>query len=116
MVRVAVWVDTKNRPIHPKAEIWFRGAGSWWLKPEMKYGGTSRNLGVRPKGVEQTLIIYPESRSGKEIKVPYKMTDKMNPKGNPRDMISVSISDTMITVHGLPIQAATGKLELKYPR
>jgi len=116
MVRVAVWDDTKSRPVHSRAEIWFRGVGSWWLKPEMKYGGTSKDLGVRPKGIEHTLIIYPESRNGKEIKVPYMMTDKMNPKGSPRDMIQVSISDTTITVNGLPIKAATGTFELKYPR
>ena len=50
------------------------------------------------------------------MKVPYMMTDEMNPNGSPRDMISVDISDTKITVHGLPIKAATGKFELKYKR
>ena len=116
MVRVAVNDDTERKPVHAKAEIWFRGHGSWWLKPELKYGGTFKNLGARPSGAVQTLIIYPESRDGKELKVPYMMTDAMNPKGSPRDMISVDISDTEITVHGLPIKAATGKFELKYKR
>ncbi len=116
MVRVAVYDDTQRKPVHPKAEIWFRGYGSWWLKPELKYGGAVKNLGTCPSGIKQTLIIYPESRDGKELKVPYMMTDKMNPKGNTRDMISVDISDTEITVHGLPIKAATGKFELKYKR
>lgn len=116
MVRVAVNDDTQRKPVHPKAEIWFRGHGSWWLKRELKYGGTVKNLGSRPSGAQQTLIIYPESRDGKELKVPYMMTDKMNPKGSPRDMISVDISDTEITVHGLPIKAASGKFELKYKR
>lgn len=116
MVRVAVNDDTKRNPVHSKAEIWFRGYGSWWLKRELKYGGTFKNLGTRPSGKKQSLIIYPESRKGKEIKVPYMMTDKMNPKGSPRDMISVYISDTEITVRGLPIKAATGKYKLKYKR
>ena len=116
MVRVAVNDDTQRNPVHLRAEIWFRGHGSWWLKPELKYGGTLKNLGTRPSGTQQTLIIYPESRSGKELKVPYMMTDEMNPKGSPRDMISVDISDTEITVHGLPIKAATGKFEVKYKR
>lgn len=116
MVRVAVNDDTERNPVHPKAEIWFRGHGTWWLKPELEYGGTVKNLGTRPSGTEQTLIIYPESRDGKEIKVPYMMTDEMNPNGSPRDMISVDISDTVITVHGLPIKAATGVFELKYER
>lgn len=86
------------------------------MKPELKYGSTFKNLGTRPSGTKQTLIIYPESRDRKELKVPYMMTDKMNPKGSPRDKISVDISDTEITVHGLPIKAATGKFKLKYKR
>ena len=116
MVRVAVNDDTQRNPVHPKAEIWFRGHGSWWLKPELKYGGTFKNLGTRPSGSRQPLTIYPESRKGKELKVPYMMTDAMNPQGSPRDMISVDISDTEIRVHGLPIKAASGKYELKYNR
>ena len=116
MVRIAVWDDTQRKPIHKRAEIWFRGHGSWWLKRELQHGGTTKNLGLRPSGDLQYLIIYPESRTGKELKVPYMMTDGMNPNGSPRDMISVAISDTEITVHGLPIKAATGKTELKYKR
>jgi len=116
MVRVSVNDDTQTRQVHAKTEIWFRGYGSWWLKRELKYGGTVKNLGTRPSGIKQTLIIYPESRDGKELKVPYMMTDEMNPKGSPRDMISVDISDTEITVHGLPIKAASGQFEMKYKR
>ncbi len=116
MVRVSVNDDTQKKSVHAKAEIWFRGHGSWWLKPELKYGSTVKNLGTRPSGSQQTLIIYPESRNGTELKVPYMMTDEMNPKGSPRDMISVDISDTEIKVHGLPIKAATGKFEIKYKR
>ena len=89
---------------------------SRWLKPELRFGGTFKDLGTGPSGTEQTFIIYPDSRDGKELKVPYMMTDEMNPNGSPRDMISVDISDTKITVHGLPIKAATGKFELKYKR
>jgi len=116
VVRVAVNDDTQRNPVHPRAEIWFRGHGSWWLKRELKHGGTVKNLGTRPSGTKQTLIIYPESRDGTELKVPYMMTDEMNPKGSPRDMISVDIADAEITVHGLPIKAASGKFELKYKR
>ena len=49
MVRVAVWDDTQKKPVHAKAEIWFRGHGSWWLKSELRYGSTAKNLGTRPK-------------------------------------------------------------------
>ena len=109
-------VLSKKNPVHSKAEIWFRGYGSWWLKRDLKYGGSFKNLGTRPSEVKQMLTIYPESRDGKELKVPYLMTDKMNPKGSPRDMISVDISDTEVIVYGLPIKAATGKFEVKYKR
>ena len=57
MVRVAVWDDTDKKPVDEKAEIWFRGYGSWWLKPELKYGGTFKNLGRRPSGEKQVLNI-----------------------------------------------------------
>ena len=116
MVRVAIYDDTQRNPVHQKAEIWFRGHGSWWIKPELKFGGTFKNLGTRPSGTAQTLIIYPESRDGKELSVPYMMTDEMNPNGSPRDTISIDISDKEITVHGLPIKAVTGKYKLKYKR
>lgn len=115
-VRVAVNDDTQRNPVNAKAEIWFQGHGSWWLKPELKFGVASKNLGTRPSGTEQNLIIYPDSRDGKEFKIPYMMTDEMNPNGSPRDMISVDISDTEIIAFGLPIKAATGRLELKYKR
>lgn len=116
MVRVSVFDDTQSKPVHPRAEIWFPGHGSWWLKPELEYGSAFKDLGTRPSGTPQTLIIYPESRDGRELEVPYMMTDEMNPEGSPRDMISVDISDTEIIIHGLPIKAALGKFELKYKR
>jgi hypothetical protein len=116
VVRVAVNDDTKGKPVHPKAEIWFPDHGSWLLKSELRYGGTFKDVGPFPSGTRQTLIIYPDSREGKELTVPYMMTDEMNPKANPRDMISIDFSDTEITVFGLPIKAATGSLELNYPR
>ncbi len=116
MVRVSVWDDTQRKPVNTRAEIWFKEYGSWWFKQELEYGGTVKDLGLRPSGIPQTLFIYPDSRSGIELKVPYMMTDEMNPKGSPRDMISVYISDSEISVVGLPIEAATGKYELKYRR
>lgn len=61
-------------------------------------------------------MVYPDSRNGKEFAVPFMMTDEMNPEGSPRDMITVDISDTEITVFGLPIKETTGKSELKYKR
>src|SRR5690554_3389749 len=116
MVRVAVNDDTKTNSVHNKAEIWLRGHGSWWLKNELEYGGAVKNLGKRPSKKLDTLMVYPDSRNGKEFAVPFMMTDEMNPEGSPRDMITVDISDTEITVFGLSIKETTGKSELKYKR
>jgi len=115
MVRVAIFDDTQKKPVHARAEIWFRGHGSWWLKREMQYGGTVKKLGKRPSGSRQLLILYPEGRKGKELKIPYMMTDEMNPEGSPRDTIFIEISDTEVEVYGLPIKVATGK-SVKYKR
>jgi len=116
MVRVAVYDDTKNNPVNEKAEIWFKGYGSWWLKPELEFGSTVEKLGEKPSGIQQTLYFYPESRDGKEIRIPYKMTNEMNPDGSVRDTINISIEDEEIVVDGLPIKEATGDFEVKYKR
>ena len=52
IVRVRVWDKTQNNPLHDKAEIWFRGNGSWWLKEETKFGSATKNLGRRKVGVK----------------------------------------------------------------
>jgi len=44
------------------------------------------------------------------------MTDKMNPNGSTRDMITINITDNEISVYGYPIEAANGNIELKYRR
>lgn len=44
MVRVAVSDYTENNPVDDRAELWFRGHGSWWLKDELEFGGTVKNL------------------------------------------------------------------------
>ena len=116
MVRVAVYDDTKNKPVNDKAEIWFKGYGSWWLKPELEFGGTVKKLGTKPSGTKQILYFYPESRDGQEIRIPYKMNNEMNPDGSVRDTINISIKDKEIVVNGFPIKEATGDSEVKYKR
>ena len=117
MVRVAIEDRTKNNPVHPKAEIWFRGHGSWWLKRDLKYGVTAKKLGRRPVGKKQGLIFYPEGREdGPEIKIPYLLTTEMNPKGSHRDTIHIEFFDDKYLANGLPIKAATGDFEIKYSR
>jgi hypothetical protein len=115
MVRVAIFDDTQKKPVPAKAEIWFRGHGSWWLKQEMQYRVAIKKLGKRPSGSRQLLILYPEGRKGKELEIPYMMTDEMNDEGSARDTIFIEISDTEVKIYGLPIEVATGK-SVKYKR
>ena len=117
MVRVSIFDRTEDNPVHPKAEIWFRGHGSWWLKREIKYGVTVKNLGRRPVGKNHELIFYPEGRDdGPEIKIPYLLTTEMNLNGSDRDRIDIEIFDSKCLAFGLPIKAATGDFEIKYSR
>lgn len=116
IVRVVVNDDTKSNPVDPKTRIWFKGFGSWWLKREMEYGGTFKRLGTRPSGLEQVLNFYRNADDASELLIPYMMTDEMNPDGSHRDSITLDFTDTEIKAYGLPIKAATGKIELKYTR
>ncbi|MFA7123371.1 MAG: hypothetical protein WC212_04980 [Candidatus Delongbacteria bacterium] len=116
MVRVSINDDTKMKPIHDKAEIWFKGLGSWFFKSELKSGGTVKDLGKCSSDKTVNLMIYPNSREGEEISIPIKMNSEMNPNGSPRDMITIDFSDEYFTVFGLPVKEANGKFELKYNR
>lgn len=120
MVRVSVWDDTEAKPLHDRAEIWFRGHGSWFLKQAVKFGGGTRDLGRRQIGVihsgDESIQLYPAGRDGEEVSIPLKMTQGMNPDGSARDMITVSIEDQQIKVVGLPVEEATGKSELTFKR
>jgi len=116
MVRVGVHDDTDKRPLHSKAEIWFRGRGSWWIKTPTKFGSAVENLAEREPNVKDTIHIYPDGRDGKEITVSIMMTAEMIPKGSTRDSLTIEISDTEVTVYGLPLKAATGEYEKKFKR
>ena len=110
-VRVVVYDDTEASPLHPRAEIWVRGLGSWWLARD--------NLQIidgRTQGKVDQLVIYPDGREGKEITVQFKLTSSMCPQGCPRDMITVAIDDTDVTVGGFPIQGPNGETEVVFPR
>ena len=110
-VRIAMFDDTEKRPIPQKAEIWIRGLGSWWIAKE-----SVKNLSDREVGVTYTMFIYPDGRSGKELRVKFKMTREMCPLGCARDLISVAISDTHVEIGGTPIKAANDEFEVKLKR
>lgn len=110
MVRVRVWDDTDKIPIHDKAEVWFRGHGSWWLKAETRFGATAKNLGRRTIGVvftgDDSIQLYPAGRDAHEVNIPIMMTAEMNPEGSDRDAVDIIFSDGQIEVVGLPVEAA----------
>ena len=117
---VMVFNDTDKRPLPSKAEIWFRGQGSWWVK-----GGSDRKtLGPRPIGKnltgDDTVVIYPNGRTsddaGQRIDVPIKLTTDMNPDGSTRDALMIEFTDDNVTVRGLPVKAATGETTKTYAR
>jgi len=62
------------------------------------------------------MFIYPDARSGKELKIRFKITSEMCAQSCVRDMIQVEVSDAYVTIHGTPIKAANGELELKLKR
>lgn len=116
MVRVLVWDETSRNSIHDRAELWFRGLGSWYFKKEIKYGGAPKNLGKRTSGEKSSFSLYPDSRDGKEFVISFMMTDDMNPEGSTRDSIRIEIHDGIVKVSGLPIKAVTGKVEIEFKR
>jgi len=119
-VRVIVFDDTVKKPIPRRAEIWFRGLGSWWLSRDTG----PKTLGPREIGQllegDDTLVIYPNGRGsndeGRRIDVPIKLTTEMNPEGSPRDAVTIEISDTVFTIGGLPVKAANQSKEIVIPR
>lgn len=116
VLRIGIWDLTEDNPVHPRAEIWLKGFGSWYLKRALEEGESAKKIGKFPVGVKQRFFFYPESREGKEIIIPFKMTEDMNPNGSVRDTLWVSFSDEEVEVFGLPIKAAIGKSELKFKR
>ena len=110
-VRVVVYDDTESQPLHPRAEIWARGLGSWWLARD-----TMQDIGGRTAGSVDQLVIYPDGRDGKEITVQFQLTPDMCRQGCPRDMITVAIDDNDVTVGGFPLEGPYGKTEVDIPR
>ena len=116
VLRVMIWDLTESNPIHSKAEIWMEGIGSWWIRRAFDVGDSVKMLGKHQVGGKRQFFFYPESRNGREIIIPFMMTDKMNPEGNVRDSLSITFSDGEIEVVGLPLEAATGNVSMNFKR
>ena len=115
-VKINVNDDTDKNPVHSRAEIWIRGHGSWFLAPKLKYGGTTKTFSGFKLGEKHEMFIYPDSRNGKEMKISFMLTKEMNPQGSARDALTIDIGDESVSVHGLPIKAASGEFEIKIKR
>lgn len=116
VVRVVVYDETISRPLHPKAEIWMKSLGTWWIASDSKFGAGFKNIGGRRIGTEYQLYIYPDSRDGQEIVVSFQMTPEMNPNGSARDSIIITVFDKTVEVVSLAMKAATGKVEARFNR
>ena len=110
-VRVVLYDDTEDRPLNPRAEIWARGLGSWWLARD-----NMQDIGGRAPGKIDQLVIYPDGRDGKEITVQFQLTAQMCRQGCARDMITVAIDDNNVTVEGYPLDQPYGKTEVVFSR
>ncbi len=75
-----------------------------------------KNVADRKTGVIDNIYIYPNGRSGKELKVGFKMTAEMCRQGCARDLISVEVSDAEVAIGGTPIKAANEESEIKFKR
>jgi hypothetical protein len=116
-MRVMVYNDTERKVLPSKSEIWIRGIGSWWLQKATKFGGDVKEAPIKKVGDVDSLFIYPDGRgSGKEIKVPYTLKADMCMNACVVDGLTISISDSEVTVFGKPFKAATGQLEKKFKR
>lgn len=124
MVRATFWDDTKTRPINDKSEIWFRGYGSWWLKPSTKFGGDVKELGKRKIGEkltgDNTIVLYPDGRqtdeTGKERGQRIDIPIKMFRSGEAYTTIEIGIGDKEIEISGFPVKEAIGKATYKVKR
>ena len=66
-IRVNVFDQTEEKPIPGRAEIWFRGHGSWFFRPDIEFGfSASKLLDYRETDMVHTgddgLVIYPDGR------------------------------------------------------
>ena len=107
-LRVIVYDDTNRRPLPPRAEAWVRCNGSWWLKRMMgREIMGAKTLRICQIGALDSLYIYPDTRNGKEIVVPFRVTTSMCRDGCPRDAIHLEIYDDSVKVFGPPVAKAT---------
>jgi len=106
MLRIAVYDDTANNKISDLAEIW-AGEHGWSVGKDVAFGGASKDLARFEAGKANRLIIYLDGRGGKEMIVPFLLTEDMCLDGCARNMVNLDISDKSVEVHGRPVENVT---------
>lgn len=85
----------------PNIEVWIRGTGSWF--PDTSFGSdVLEDAGPFPVGEPTEFFIYPEGRDGPELAAQV-VVDEDVTAGSVRDMITITVDDTAVTVAGTPI-------------
>ena len=108
MLRIVVYDDTEKNKLGDRAEIWVRGNGSWWIAKDVTFGSGMKDLARFEAGKEDRFYIYPDGRErGKEMIVPFLLTEDMCLDGCARNMVNLDISDKSVEVHGRPVENVT---------
>ena len=119
-LRIAFFNDTDKKPISPNCRMWIRGFGDFYptRQGDWKFGGTLiEKAGPFDINKEHTIYFYPDySDESKEIKIPFKYSAGMNPKGSVKDMLTISIKPKTIVFEGVPLKNATDEFEYKFNR
>ena len=106
MLRIAVYDDTAKNKISDLAEI-RAGEHGWSVGKDVAFGGASKDLARFEAGKANRLIIYLDGRGGKEMIVPFLLTEDMCLDGCARNMVNLDISDKSVEVHGRPVENVT---------
>lgn len=97
LLDIAVSDWTEQRPAGDRAEVWVRGAGSWY--PDLTFGSDRRSTAPFPIGQPNDFFVYPDGRDGAEIQVTFVMTEEMI-SGAARSVTHVEIYDAQVVVWG----------------
>ena len=96
---IEVYDDTTEKPIHKEAELVAGSGESVWLKKVMSGGKYRGQIVTAPPYFPSEILIYPDTRSGREIRVPVLMTREMAPTAEP-PAILIEITDHNVTASG----------------
>ena len=116
-VRIAIFNDTKNKPISPSCKISINGYEDFYITKDQSWefgGALIEKAGPFDVNREHILHLYPDNIN--EIRVPFEFSNSMNQNASVKDMIIIGIADNTIECSGVPIVNATGAYSKKFTR